>query len=77
MEALTIIAQVSTASSPFLLVCAIWAFATGKVVPRWLYDASERRADEWKRLVQHQQHMTEQSLGQTERERERDRERLP
>lgn len=69
MDALTIIAQVSQASSPFLLVLAVWAFATGKVVPRWIYDASERRAEEWKRLAQEQQGTVARSLTVAERER--------
>ena len=68
MEILTVIAQVSEASSPFLLALAVWAFATGRVVPRWIYDASERRADEWKRIAERQQGLTDRSLDVARRE---------
>lgn len=69
MEALSVIAQVSQASSPFLLVMAVWAFATGRVVPRWVHDAAEKRADEWKQLAQAQQGISARSLSAAERER--------
>lgn len=68
MEILTVIAQVSQASSPFLLTLAVWAFATGRIVPRWVHDASERRADEWKRLALGQQQLTDRSLDVARRE---------
>lgn len=67
VEALGVIAQISQASSPFLLALAVWAFATGRVVPRWLYDASERRSEEWKRLALGQQPLTDRSLDVAER----------
>lgn len=71
VEALATIAQVSQAASPFLLTLAVWAFATGRVVPRWVYDASERRAEEWKRLADRQQGLTDRSLSVAERTPER------
>lgn len=63
------IAQVSQASSPLLLALAVWAFASGRVVPRWVHDAAERRADEWKRLAQDQQGTVARSLSVADRER--------
>lgn len=67
METLTLVAQVSQAASPFLLALAVWAFATGKVVPRWIYDAEARRAEEWRQLALRQQPLTQRSLDVAER----------
>lgn len=69
MDALAAIAQVSQASSPFLLVMAVWAFATGRVVPRWVHDASERRAEEWRALSETQRLIIDRALTNAERER--------
>lgn len=68
MEALAVIGQVSQASSPFLLVLAVWAFAFGKVVPRWVYDASEKRAEEWRALSDAQRLIIDRALSNAERE---------
>lgn len=73
MEVLATIATVSQAASPFLLTLAVWAFATGKVVPRWVYDASERRADEWRQLAHGQQPLTDRSLDVAARAVDRER----
>lgn len=67
MDSLTVIAQVSQASSPFLLALAVWAFASGRVVPRWVYEASEARANEWKALAQSTQRTADRSLTVAEK----------
>jgi len=69
MDALTALGQISQASSPFLLVIAVWAFAMGKVVPRWVHDASEKRAEEWRQLSETQRQIIDRALTNAERER--------
>lgn len=70
MDALTAIATVSQASSPFLLVLALWGFVTGRVVPRWVYDAERHRADEWKAVARRYQQVAERSLSVAEQHRD-------
>lgn len=67
MDGLTVIAQVSQASSPFLLALAVWAFASGRVVPRWIFDRETQRADEWKALAQSTQRTADRSLTVAEK----------
>lgn len=67
MEILATLAQVSQAASPFLLVLAVWAFATGKVVPRWIYDeAMKREAAVWT-LYEREKATSERLLDDRER----------
>lgn len=62
MEILAVLSQVSQATSPFLLALAIWAFATGKVVPRWIYDQAEKREAAWQTLYEREKATTERLL---------------
>lgn len=34
------------------LVIAVWAFASGKVVPRWLYDAKVADCERWQSVAE-------------------------
>lgn len=43
MEFLDTLVKVAQAGSVTLLVIATWAFATGRVVPRWVLDESAKR----------------------------------
>lgn len=44
--------KVSQAGAPLLLALAVWAFATGRVVPRWLYDREVARAEALQKLLE-------------------------
>lgn len=70
MDVVTTFVTVSQASSPFLLVLALWGFLTGRVVPRWVYDAERQRADEWKAVAHRYQQVAERSLNVAEQQRE-------
>lgn len=62
MEWLQTISTISQAGSPFLLVLAVWAFATGKVVPRWIFDLETKRADSWQTLYEREKGTSEKLL---------------
>lgn len=67
METLAIIGQVSQATSPFLLALAVWAFATGKVVPRWIFDEAAKREQAWQTLYEREKATSERLLEDRER----------
>ena len=52
MEALEAVLKFSQVSAPALLVFAVWCFATGRVVPRWLYDREVARTEALQRLLE-------------------------
>jgi hypothetical protein len=68
VEILATLGQVSQASSPFLLVLAVWAFATGRVVPRWIFDESAKREQAWQVLYEREKATAERLIEQRERE---------
>ena len=72
MEIFGLIAQVSQATSPFILALAVWAFATGKVVPRWIHDeALKREAAVWT-LYEREKQTSEKLISGLERREKQD-----
>ncbi len=67
MEVLGLIGQVSQASSPFLLALAVWAFATGRVVPRWVLDDAAKREAAWQLLYEREKATAERLIEDRER----------
>lgn len=67
MEWLDTVGRISQAGSPFLLVLAIWAFATGKVVPRWIYDEAVKREGAWQTLYEREKTTSERLIEDHER----------
>lgn len=48
---LTTIKQWVDATGPLLLIMAVWALATGRVVPRMYYDAKCKEAEKWQDIA--------------------------
>ena len=67
MELFALLGQVSQASSPFLLALAIWAFAVGRVVPRWVHDESVKREAAWQTLYEREKATAERLIEDRER----------
>jgi hypothetical protein len=67
VDVITLIAQVSQMSSPFLLAMAVWAFATGKVVPKWVLDESAKREAAWQTLYEREKATAERLIEDRER----------
>lgn len=67
MEVLAMLGSVAQASAPFLLVLAVWAFAVGKVVPRWIYDESTKREQSWQILYEREKATAEKLIEDRER----------
>lgn len=61
------VSSFATASAPALLVAAVWAFATGRVVPRWIFDESVRREQAWQTLYERERATAERLLEDRER----------
>jgi hypothetical protein len=61
------ISKIAQASSPVLLVLAIWAFATGKVVPRWVHDDAAKREEAWRVLYEREKSTSERLIEDRER----------
>jgi hypothetical protein len=73
VEILATISQVSQATAPFLLVMAVWAFATGKVVPRWVHDEAAKREQAWMTLYEREKATSERLIEEQERRRGQER----
>ncbi len=61
MEALDVLVKISQAGAPALLAFAVWAFATGRVVPRWLYDREVTRTEALQRLLDREKAFNERN----------------
>lgn len=48
---LSLLKQWIDATGPLLLLAAVWALATGRVVPRMYYDAKCREAEKWQDIA--------------------------
>jgi hypothetical protein len=64
------VSRIAQASSPVLLVLAVWAFAVGRVVPRWVYEESSKRESAWQLLYEREKATAERLLDEQERRRE-------
>ena len=73
MDVITLIGQISQASSPFLLALAVWAFANGKVIPRWLYDESVKRETAVWALYEREKVTSERLLAERDRRAQQER----
>jgi hypothetical protein len=71
VEILATLGQVSQATSPFLLALAVYAFATGKVVPKWIYEEAAKREEAWRVLYEREKATSERLIEDRERRQER------
>jgi len=62
MEFVDTLLKVSQVGSTALLVIAVWAFATGRVVPRWVLDESAKREAAWTLLYEREKATVEKLL---------------
>ncbi len=61
------ISKFAQASAPVLLVVSVWAFAVGRVVPRWIYDEAAKREAAWQTLYEREKATAERLLEDRER----------
>lgn len=67
MEWFDSVSKVAQASAPVLLVISVWAFAVGRVVPRWIYDECSRREAVWQALYAREKETSERLIEDRER----------